>query len=170
MANYDELKGNMQALYDAAKKELVENEKKHKELLSTIELLAPICGGKNTYSVADLKAVEAAAPKAARRGRKPGKAAAKVEVKAEKAEAKAGKKPRIKEEVIRELILKSLSDAYPNSMSAGEILEKLNKAGLPTTRSFLTRIYGKLGTWTSDGILERVDRGVYKIVKPVEKA
>ena len=51
MSNFDELKGNMQALYDAAKKELVENEKKHQELLNIINVLGPIYGNeKKTYS------------------------------------------------------------------------------------------------------------------------
>ena len=107
-----------------------------------------------------------------RRGRKPGsKSAAKAAAPAVAAPAaakKENKKPRIKDEVIRKLIMDCLNEAYPNSMSAGEIFEKLNKAGMPKTNSFHTRVYGKLGVWTQDGILERLDRGVYKIVKSAE--
>ncbi len=157
MSRYDEMKGSMQALYDEAQKELQELEKKRQDILSTLEYLGPICG-KKTYSVDSLKS----AKPGARVSRKP---AAKVS-----APAKSdNKKARIKESVIRALVLGCLSEAHPNSMSASEIFEKLNKAGMPNTTSFRTRIYGKLGVWTSEGLLRRLDRGVYQVVSPIKK-
>ena len=98
----------------------------------------------------------------------PRRATAKVAAKkadAPIAKKQEGKKVRIKEEKIRESIIKYLTDVYPNSMSAGEIFEKLKKEGLPNTQSFRTRVYGKLGVWTKEGLLARPERGVYQIVK-----
>ena len=45
------------------------------------------------------------------------------------------------------------------------VIEKLKKEGLPNTQSFRTRVYGKLGVWTKEGLLARPERGVYQIVK-----
>lgn len=66
MSRYDEIKGNLQGLYDAAQEELLELDKKREDILRGIELISPFCG-KKTYSVEDLKATT---PKATRRGRK----------------------------------------------------------------------------------------------------
>lgn len=155
MSRYDEAKGNLQALYDAAREELLELDKKREEILREIEFLGPICG-KKTYSVEGLKA---AAPKATRRGRKATK-----DVKKEKvAEVKSGKPERIKEGRIRELVEKYLAEVAPNSMAATEIFDKLKKEGLPATKSFSTRVYGLLSRWVREGKMVRADRGAYKL-------
>ncbi|MBQ1925911.1 MAG: hypothetical protein II180_07335 [Proteobacteria bacterium] len=155
MSRYDEAKGNLQALYDAAREELLELDKKREEILREIEFLGPICGKKSTYSVESLKA---AAPKATRRGRKPSK-----DVKEKAAEVKSGKSERIKEGRIRELVEKYLGEAAPNSMAATEIFDKLKKEGLPATKSFSTRVYGLLSRWVKEGIMVRAGRGAYKL-------
>ncbi len=161
MSNYDEMKGSLQALYDAARKEREALKKKLEEVEETLNVLAPVYGGtgKKKFSLETLRTAEEKHPR---------RAAAKVAAK--KAEAPAakkaeGKKERVKEEKFRVLIVKYLTDMYPNSMSAGEIFEKLKKDGLPNTQSFRTRVYGKLGVWTKEGLLARPERGVYQIVK-----
>ena len=160
MSNYDEMKGSLQALYDAARKEREALKKKLEEVEETLQVLEPVYGGtsKKKFSLETLQAAEEKHPR---------HAAAKVAVKKAEAPAKKqeGKKVRIKEEKIRESIIKYLTDVYPNSMSAGEIFEKLKKEGLPNTQSFRTRVYGKLGVWTKEGLLARPERGVYQIVK-----
>lgn len=170
MANYDELNGNMRALYDAAKKELADMEKKRAELENIVNVLSPLYGSsKKTYSVEALKAVEAAAPRASK-GRKGAKAVKADKVakgmKAVKA-AKGAKQERIKENVLKSLVVKYLTEVHPKSMAASEILAHLEKDGMPKTVSFRTRVYGCLGNWSKDdGMLERLDRGVYRIKNP----
>jgi hypothetical protein len=156
MSRYDEIKGNMQSLYEAAKAELKELDKKRESLVKEIEMLSSLCGKseKKTYSIETLKATSSKAPR---------KAAAK---KHEKAPRNAeGKKKRIKEETIRELVVKYLNEAAPNSMSPVEIFTALvTKESLPETQSFRTRVYGRLTTWANEGIIRKVGRGVYQSV------
>jgi len=159
MASYDEMKGNMQAFYDATKRELEELEKKREEVQKTLELLTPIFG-KNTYTVETLKDVEAKASPVSRRGRKMSKKSAASEKKAEES-----KKTRVKESEISDVVFSSLSAAYPDSLCANEIIEKLSLNGLPDTTSFKTRVYTLLGKWVKDGLIEKGARGVYKLVK-----
>jgi hypothetical protein len=180
MSRYDEMKGNMQALYDEAVKELQELEQKRQDILKDLEFLSPICG-KKTYDLKALKVAEssnkpAAAAAAGRRGGRRGgrKAAADKAVVAPKAakvaadKATGEKKERVKEEVLRSRVMDCLNAAFPNSLSASEIFEKIESTGLPGTPSFRTRVYGKLGDWTREGILERPDRGVYRLAKKNE--
>lgn len=161
MANYDEMKGNMQAFYEASKRELEELDKKRAEVVKTLELLTPLFG-KNTYTVETLKGAEAAAAASSvsRRGRKATKKVAVAEKKVEEA-----KKPRVKESTIYDVVFSALGDAYPNSLCANEIIEKLSAKGLPDTTSFKTRIYTLLSEWVDNGKIEKVARGVYKLVK-----
>ena len=161
MSKFDEMKGSLQALYDAARKEREALQKKLEEVEETLNVLEPVYGkaSKKKFSLETLQAAEEKHPR---------RAAAKVAAKkadAPIAKKQEGKKVRIKEEKIRESIIKYLTDVYPNSMSAGEIFEKLKKEGLPNTQSFRTRVYGKLGVWTKEGLLARPERGVYQIVK-----
>ncbi len=164
MANYDELKGNIQALYEAAKKELEDLDKKREEVQKTIELLGPIYGAnvKNKYTLDNLKNVEAAAAPKSRRGRKAGRKAA---VKAVADNADETKKPRIKESAISDIVFKVLEDVYPDSLAANEIVDKIKEAGLPDSASFRTRIYTLLSKWTKENRLLKSGRGVYQIVK-----
>ena len=166
MSRYDELKNNIQALYDAAQAELLELEKKRQEVLKDIENLSKFVGNKKTYSLETLKVTSSkstrsrkAAPRAAA-----APAAAKKPAKAAKQPVVA-KKSRIKEETIRQLVCKYLKDAEPNSMSPVEIFGRLLKEGMPDTQSFRTRVYGKLGIWANEGVIKKVGRGVYKSAK-----
>lgn len=157
MSRYDEAKGSLQNLYDAACEELEALNSKREELVKMIEILGPIYGNRKTYSVENLKA---AAPMPSGRGRKPSK-----EKKEKEVEAASGKHERIKEARIRELVTKCLEDAAPDSMTAIEISNKLEKEGLPSTKSFKTRVYGLLSTWVKDGLLTRPGRGVYRLAE-----
>ena len=38
------------------------------------------------------------------------------------------------------------------------------KDGMPDTKSFQTRVYGKFKDWANEGIIVKVGRGVYKSV------
>lgn len=156
MSRYDEAKGNLQALYDAALEERIELQKKLDEVQREIELLGAVCDKKMTYSVANLKDAE---PKTSNRGRKSTKAAKKEK------EDVAGcpKRERIKGDRIRELVVKCLSDAAPNSVAALEIYDKLISEGLPKSKSFQTRVYSLLTAWVKDGTLIRPGRGVYQL-------
>lgn len=172
MSRFDEMKGNMQALYDEAVKELQDLEQRRQDALKVIEYLSPIYG-KKTYGLKDLKVAESSNKPAdvARRGRRGRKAAADKAVAAPKAakvaaaKASGDKKERVKEEVLRSRVMDCLKGAYPNSLSASEIFEKIEATGLPGTPSFRTRVYGKLGDWTREGLLERPERGVYRLAK-----
>lgn len=157
MSRYDEAKGSLQALYDAACEELEALDSKRDELLKTLEVLGPIYGKRKTYSVENLKA---AAPTTSGRGRKPSK-----EKKEKDVEAVSGKHERIKEARIRELVTKCLEEASPDSMTAIEISNKLEKDGLPSTKSFKTRVYGLLSNWVKEGLLTRPGRGVYRLAE-----
>ena len=168
MSSYDEMKGSLQALYNAAKKELEAIDKKREEVLNTLSVLEPVYGGKQKFTVKQLQAAESKHPRrtttktATTATKKADTTAAATHATAKKTDSK---KVRIKEEKFRELIIKYLTDVYPNSMSAGEIFEKLTKEGLPNTQSFHTRVYGKLGDWTKEGLMNRLERGVYQSVK-----
>jgi len=161
MSNYDDVKGSLQELYNTALKERDALKKKLEEVENTLRVLEPVYGG-NSKKKFTLETLQAAEEKHPRRSAAKAAPAKKAEAPAKKAE---GKKVRIKEEKIRDLIVKYLTAVYPNSMSAGEIFEKLTKEGLPNTPSFHTRVYGKLGVWTKEGFLARPERGVYQIVK-----
>lgn len=167
MASYDELKDNLQALYDAAVKELQDLEAKRQDVLKNIEFLSPICG-KKTYDLNALKVAEssnkpavAVAAKGRGRGRKPGSGKA-----AKDAAAKTGaKKERVKAETLRNIVIDCLTKAYPDSLAASEISGAVVGAGLPNTKSLQSRLYAKLSEWEKEGVLERVERGVYRLVK-----
>ena len=183
MSKYDDLKNNMQALYDAAQAELVAIDNRREEILKDIATLSTLFNVKKTYSVADLATSQAArgrkraaakaaakeatakktrAPKAAKPGRKP--AAAKVAAKTADKKGAAPRAQRIKIEAIRERVLAYLKEAAPNSMAPAEILARLVKDGMPDTKSFQTRVYGKFKVWADEGIIVKVGRGVYKSV------
>lgn len=169
MAKYDEVKGNLVALYEEAQKELRDLEAKRADVLRTLECLGPIFGSKTVTAAAKEVAVEGAKP-AKRRGRKAGAAkAVKVAEKADKAVKASNdeKKSRIKSEDLFRLVMDYLKEAYPNSLAGAEILAKLFKAGMPQTASFRTRVYGSLSKWAKEGLLEHGERGVYKC--PVKK-
>ena len=137
MSRYDEIKGNMQSLYEAAQAELKELEKKRGDLLNEIQMLSKLCE-KKTYSIETLKATSSKAPRKAAAPKKHEKAARNAD----------GKKKRIKEETIRDLVVKYLDAAAPNSMSPVEIFRALTtKEALPETTSFRTRVYGRLTKW-----------------------
>ena len=170
MAKYDEVKGNLVALYEEAQKELRDLEAKRADVLRTLECLGPIFGSKTVAAAAAKEVVVEEAKPAKRRGRKAGATkAAKAADKADKA-AKASndeKKSRIKSEDLFRLVMDYLKEAYPNSLAGAEILAKLFKAGMPQTASFRTRVYGSLSKWAKEGLLEHGERGVYKC--PVKK-
>lgn len=160
MSDYDKIKASMQELYDAAIAKLAELDREREEVLKNIELLGNICE-KKTYTLENLKdPMHASVKKGVRISKK--RVVADVAVPKKSCE---GKKPRIKEEVVRDLVLKCLEDVYPNTLAASEILEKLENAGLPHTKSFTTRVYGKLREWVKAGMIIKSSRGVYQLAK-----
>ena len=179
VSEYDQIKNNMQKMYDAAQAKLQDLERERQEVLKNLELLGNFVGAKKTYSLETLKATSSksarggrkaaavAAPRAARGRKAAAPAAAAAPKKAVRAAAKpvAGKKARIKEETIREMVCKYLKDAEPNSMTPVEIFGRLLKEGMPDTPSFRTRVYSKLGVWANEGVIQKVGRGVYKSAK-----
>lgn len=158
MSRYDDLKGSMQALYDAAIAELAELDKKRQEVLNDIEYLGNICG-KKTYTVKQLQEPSHVPAKKVGRGMKKNVC---VKAPVEK-KSSEGKKPRIKTEVVMGLVMKYLQEAAPDSLSANEILCKLDEEGLAKTDSFQTRIYSKLSEWVKEGLIIKPSRGVYQI-------
>lgn len=176
VSEYDQIKNNMQKMYDAAQAKLQDLERERQEVLKNLELLGNFVGSKKTYSLETLKATsskstrggrKAAAPRAARAARAAAPAAVAAPKKAARVAAKpaAGKKARIKEETIREMVCKYLKESEPNSMTPVEIFSRLLKDGMPDTPSFRTRVYSKLGVWANDGVIQKVGRGVYKSAK-----
>lgn len=163
MANYDEVKGNLVALYEEAQKELRDLEAKRADVLKTLECLGPIFGSKDVVSSPSAVSSEEVKP-AKRRGRKAGSKVTNGTEKAEKEVKVSGeeKKSRIKSEELFRLVMEYLKEASPNSLAGAEILSKLFKAGMPKTASFRTRVYGSLSKWAKEGLLEHSDRGVYK--------
>jgi hypothetical protein len=164
MAKFDELKGNLGALYEEAQRELRDLEVKRADVLKTLELLGPLFGSKTVAAPAK-EVVDEAKP-AKRRGRKTGKVA-KAADKADKAD-KAGsdeKKSRIKSEDLFRLVMDYLKKEYPKSLAGAEILAKLFEAGMPQTASFRTRVYGSLGKWAKEDVIDHPERGVYRYPK-----
>lgn len=168
MSVYDEMKGNLQALYDAALEELKAIEEKRARVLKDIEYLSPLCGDRHDisdskkYDLSTLKSVEGTPRRHMRQN--------KFNRVPDRAERLAGeKKIRVKEEDLRVAIMESLEAVYPNSLSAAEIFDKLKSLNLPDTQSFRTRVYGKLGEWTKGGILDRPERGVYRLMKNINE-
>lgn len=164
--NVDQLNGDLEKLYGAAKAELDALEGRKQQLIEIVNKLGPLFGGKKTYSLESLKATSSVANrKPAKRQRKEKAVKAPKVAKAAKAAKAAGapKKERIKEEVIRKMVLQLLGDCAPNSMSPVEIIGRMVKDGMPGTASFRTRVYNLLTKWSKEGLIRKVGRGVYQL-------
>lgn len=153
MSDYDKLLHNMTELYEAAKKELEELERKRTQVQTNLAMLSKLLG--KDADVVDVATVSTTA--SAKVGRKPKVARAKKAVETTKGTRAA----RIREEDLRRDVL-VIFDNAPGSLSAAEIIEKLLQLNYPETASFKTRVYGKLSDWDKAGILNKVDRGVYQ--------
>lgn len=153
MSGYDEILHNMTELYEAAKKELAELERKRIQVQMTISKLSKVLGSDD--DVADVATESTTASvKAGRKQRVP-RAKKAVET------TKGTRAARIREEDLRRDVL-AIFDNASGSLSCAEIIEKLLQMNYPETASFKTRVYGKLSDWDKAGILNKVDRGVYQ--------
>ena len=77
------------------------------------------------------------------------------------------KRGRIKSENLKGDIISILSGAESKTLSAASILEQLvDGRAYPRTRSLRTRVYSSLSKWAGedDTEIERVDRGLYKLI------
>lgn len=153
MSGYDEILHSMTELYEAAKKELEELERKRILVQMTISKLSKVLV--NSDDIAAVSAVPASS--LGKPGRKQRVVRAKKAVDAPKGTRAA----RIREEDLRRDVLTIFNDTA-GSLSAAEIIEKLLQLDYPETASFKTRVYGKLSDWHKAGILNKVDRGVYQ--------
>lgn len=77
--------------------------------------------------------------------------------------------PRIKADDLFASVLEILRRA-DSSLSVVEILNSLHDAGYPKTESFKSRVYSAMRSWSKDGSLSNVDRGLYCLPSGVSAA
>lgn len=147
MSEYDAILHNMKQLYEAAKTELEDLERRRAQVQMTISKLSKVLGTDDGLVLSTLD--KSARKQGAVRAKKGGDG------------VKKARAPRIREEDLRRDVLKVFTDA-DSSLSAAEIIAKLLELKYPNTTSFKTRVYGKLSEWSKAGILKKIDRGVYQ--------
>lgn len=77
--------------------------------------------------------------------------------------------PRIKADDLFASVLEILKRA-DSSLSVVEILNSLHDAGYPKTESFKSRVYSAMRSWSKDGSLSNVERGLYCLPSGVSAA
>jgi surface protein len=70
----------------------------------------------------------------------------------------------IDDERLRDSVVEILTNVYPSFMKLSEIYNELVKDGFPGTVSFRRHLCGKALEWYKEGVLKRLERGVYMIV------
>lgn len=162
MSRYDELKNNYAELYQAAKDELAELDAKREDVVRTLNALGPLIGiqeesvsNSGQYSLDMLKSTSSTTMSNSKRGRGASHCEKRMP---------SGRHPRVKEEDLRKRVCEYLEEVAPRSMTPIEIFTQLIKDGLPDTQSLRARVYGKLGAWAKEGIIVKVDRGVYQAI------